>query len=244
MREASMWVRTMGAAISVMALCAATPARAGLTGDSCQARKVKEQGKYLACRASESAKALRGKPADLAACDARFADVAAKLNAQAAAAGIQCRYRDNGDGTVTDLDTGLQWEQKTNDASIHDVANLYSWSASGTAADGTLFTEFLAGFHDCESSDGGTVTGGLGGHCDWRVPSIAELRTIQLPFPCGAGPCIDPIFGPTASAIYWSETIAGANPNEAWAVHFYDVDPFFGVYKTVPLHARAVRGGF
>ncbi len=123
MRKASKWTTRALVAIAVTVAGAAPPAGAGLTAESCQARKLKEQGKYLACRASESAKALRGKPADLAACQARFADVAAKLNSQAAASGVQCRYRDEGDGTVTDLDTGLQWEQKTDDASIHDATH-------------------------------------------------------------------------------------------------------------------------
>jgi hypothetical protein len=30
---------------------------------------------------------------------------------------------DNGDGTVTDYDTGLQWEQKTNDGNFDSVHN-------------------------------------------------------------------------------------------------------------------------
>src|SRR2546429_7397381 len=61
------------------------------------------------------------------------------------------RFVDNGDGTVTDNQTGLQWEQKTttvgsgvNLADPHDVDNSYTWSSSGTAADGTAFTDFLA----------------------------------------------------------------------------------------------------
>jgi hypothetical protein len=49
------------------------------------------------------------------------------------------RFVDNGDGTVTDLQTGLQWEQKTtavgsgvNLADPHDVDNTYSLTVSGS----------------------------------------------------------------------------------------------------------------
>jgi hypothetical protein len=38
------------------------------------------------------------------------------------------RLVDNGDGTVTDNETGLMWEQKTDDGGIHDATNRYSWS--------------------------------------------------------------------------------------------------------------------
>jgi hypothetical protein len=38
------------------------------------------------------------------------------------------RFVDNGDGTVTDTRTGLMWEQKTDDGSIHDKDNVYTWS--------------------------------------------------------------------------------------------------------------------
>src|SRR5262245_40951697 len=34
-------------------------------------------------------------------------------------AGGPLRYRDNGDGTITDLNTGLMWEKKSIDGSLH-----------------------------------------------------------------------------------------------------------------------------
>ncbi len=37
-------------------------------------------------------------------------------------------FVDNGDGTVTDNRTGLMWEKKSSDGSIHDVENYYSWA--------------------------------------------------------------------------------------------------------------------
>jgi hypothetical protein len=49
----------------------------------------------------------------------------------------------NGDGTATDYDTGLQWEQKTDDGSVHDKDNTYSWSPTLGPPDGTAFTAFL-----------------------------------------------------------------------------------------------------
>lgn len=244
MRAASMFVGVTIVMVAATALLNANAAEAGITTEGCQARKLKAQGKFLSCRAAEVAKGFQGKPVDLAACDVRFSGTLAKLNAQAAIASIECRYHDNNDGTVTDLDTGLQWEQKTNDATVHDASNSYSWSSSGTDADGTLFTAFLAGFNVCQSEDGDAVTGGFAGHCDWRLPSVVELRTIQLPFPCGAGPCINPVFGPTAPDIYWSATSDATNTVAAWTSHFYNVNTSFVVFKNLTFFARAVRGGW
>src|SRR5437870_7883095 len=79
------------------------------------------------------------------------------------------RFVDNGDGTVTDNQTGLQWEQKvTGSSCLHCVDDTYIWSGSGTAPDGTAFTSFLAtlnggatGGGNCTSGDGRTETGGV-----------------------------------------------------------------------------------
>jgi hypothetical protein len=162
------------------------------------------------------------------------------------------RYVDNGDGTVTDHQTGLQWEQKTttvgsgvNLADPHDVDNLYTWSAGGggtTFPDGTVFTDFLTKLNGV-SSDGVTLTGCFAGHCDWRLPTIVELQTILLaPFECGTSPCIDPVFGPTVADFYWSATTDATSANNAWYVSFgngyvdFDSEGSSG-------YVRAVRAG-
>lgn len=64
--------------------------------------------------------------------------------------GNQPSYRDNGDGTVTDLNTGLMWQQTP------DLENKITFaSAFTTAADMNL-----------------------GGHSDWRVPTLKELYSL------------------------------------------------------------------
>jgi hypothetical protein len=174
------------------------------------------------------------------------------------------RFVDNGDGTVTDKQTGLMWEQKTGtfdpysagvDCSIttcsdpHNVNNQYAWSASGTAPDGGAFTDFLARVNGTLCSTSPCT--GLGGHSDWRLPTIWELHAILDPDPiasaCGPGSvCIDQAFGPTAWNLYWSATTYADNPALAWGVGFYDGGALGTDVKTGYSHSnnyvRAVRG--
>ena len=146
--------------------------------------------------------------------------------------------------TVFDCQTWLQWEKKTAGGGIHGKDNRYTWSSSGSAPDGTAFTVFLEQLNNCfgGSSDGVTVTGGdcLAGHTDWRLPRIDELRTI---LDCSGGaPCVDPVFGPTASSFYWSATPYASSPSDAWSVFF--LDGFVDIFnKTGAYRVRAVRGG-
>jgi hypothetical protein len=147
------------------------------------------------------------------------------------------RFVDNGDGTVTDNQTGLMWEQQTTDGSVTDVTNFYSWSSTGSAPDGTLFTDFLPGMN-CEVSPNGACPIG-GKYRDWRIPNVAELQTIQAP--CGL-PCIDPIFGPTAAADYWSASSFTGNSGAAWDVSFFQGGKLPNSKDSMK-SARAVRGG-
>ena len=100
------------------------------------------------------------------------------------------RFVDNGDGTVTDHETGLIWEKKDNFggglnlADPHDADNGYAWSASGTVADGAAYTDFLAKLNDGASTDGGAstaITGCFVGHCDWRLPTIVSCKGSWMP---------------------------------------------------------------
>lgn len=44
--------------------------------------------------------------------------------------GVDRAYIDNGDGTITDTRTGLMWEKKSDDGTIHDKDNVYSWGST------------------------------------------------------------------------------------------------------------------
>ena len=167
----------------------------------------------------------------------------------------QPRFIDNGDGTVTDTTTGLMWEKKTADGSVHDVGNTYSWSTiRSTNPDGTAFTDFLAKLNDVAGGGGHCFAG----HCDWRLPSedgqnppgtgAKELETIldgTQGF-CGGGTfggaCVYPALAPTQFGTYWSATADAANPGNAWGVdfNFGDVASFNNNFFR---GVRAVRGG-
>lgn len=69
--------------------------------------------------------------------------------------GLQPAYKDNGDGTVTDLNTGLMW-QKTTAAKSDSLDGRMTWY------EGEEHAKNLK----------------LGGHTDWRVPSVKELISI------------------------------------------------------------------
>lgn len=150
------------------------------------------------------------------------------------------RFIDNGDGTVTDTSTGLMWEKKTDDGTIHDKDNGYSWSTGEPYnPDGTAFFTFLA-----------TLNGPapFAGHDDWRLPTITELLTIVdlTKGYCGGGTgaCIDEaVFGPTQADYYWSASTASGAPLYAWCLRFFSGAAGVEGKPTLVDYVRAVRGG-
>ncbi len=70
-------------------------------------------------------------------------------------------YIDNGNGTVTDNNTGLMWQQQ-------DDGNTYNWyQASGT---------YDASYNPTSQDVCGELT--TGSYTDWRLPAIKELISI------------------------------------------------------------------
>jgi len=233
-------------------LCAGT-AQARLSAQVwCEMQKLDANGELQECLKQNSADILAGRPDASAKCQKDFTKALALADAAAARAGTSCRYLDNGDGTVSDLNTGLMWEEKTGTAGgspdatdVHNVNNTYTWSSSGEAPDGTAFTTFLYGLNGGTSSNGVSTSGCFAGHCDWRLPIIEELAGIVdlSATGCGSGsPCIDPTFGPTQSYAYWSATTEAGYPGYAWYVFFGHGNVGYNV-KPNDFYVRAVRSG-
>jgi hypothetical protein len=165
--------------------------------------------------------------------------------------------RDNG-ATVCDSQTGLMWEIKTGIAGTpvpcstltdcpdpNNVNNRYTWTSNSTEPNGTLYTNFLERLNDLKTANDGNETPCFGGHCDWRIPTIGELRSIlQAPYPdCRANPCIAAGFpGPVQQSYYWSSSSYARYLANAWNVSFSIGDVLIGD-KFFDNPVRAVRGG-
>lgn len=149
-------------------------------------------------------------------------------------------YTDNGDGTITDGNTGLVWEKlDDNDlGGVHDKDNFYTWDEAFSVKIATLNTP------PC-----------FAGHCDWRVPTVKELASLanyEVPFP---GPSIGASFdnactpGCTSDAcsctnadLHWTSTSYVGSPAFAWYVYFIDGNVLANP-KTSGGYVRAVRSG-
>ena len=145
-------------------------------------------------------------------------------------------FTENGDGTFTDNVTGLMWERLSDDGSIHDKDDSYSWYGAFTSKIATLNAQSFAGFSD------------------WRLPNLHELETLR---DIGTGPtpvrqalsnsCSDGCSVLTCSCPTpqnsWSSSTAYGRPEWAWYVEVYG--PGGGIasrfYKAQGKGARAVR---
>ncbi len=88
------------------------------------------------------------------------------------------RFVNNGDGTVTDTKTGLMW-------SAADNGNHINWKDACSY---------------CQSCS-------VGGHTDWRMPTLAELKSLYAPVITNEyGYHITTFIGTTAESCWASET--------------------------------------
>jgi len=128
-------------------------------------------------------------------------------------------WLDNGDGTVSDVATGLVWQRLSN-------------SGSPTS------THAVAVSH-CQ-----TLT--LGGKTDWRLPNIKELASIVDHR--ASEPAIDEkafiysvVNDSVGSVNFWSATNSAVDSSRAWVVNFTIGTVVTAEVKTLPRSVRCVR---
>ena len=121
--------------------------------------------------------------------------------------------------------TGLIWEIKADDGSIHDKDNRYSWAEAQSV--------FIAQVSQQN----------FGGFSDWRLPTVKELTLLVnsgIPYP---GPTIDTAWFPlTVSSYYWSSTTYAGDTLNAWHVGF-NLGRVYTFSKSNSYYVRAVRAG-
>lgn len=99
--------------------------------------------------------------------------------------------QDNGDGTVTDMDTGNTWQQVDDDIE-----------------------------RDWKSAQSYCGDLSLGGKTDWRLPTPAELASIVV-YHSTYPTIDKTLFPSTDSSGYWSATSMEGNSWQAWHVDFH-----------------------
>ena len=101
-------------------------------------------------------------------------------------------YRDNGDGTVTDLVTGLMWQKVD--------AGEMTWDAAAVRASAV----------------------GTGGYSDWRLPTPAELFSLMNfnnGNPAAMNTAFFPVNPAGAAEYWWTSDIYGADAARVWSVN-------------------------
>jgi hypothetical protein len=161
-------------------------------------------------------------------------------------AGATLSFNDNGDGTITDDNTGLMWEKLCDENSPggtcpaeHDVDTTYTWAEA--------FAVKIAALN---------AGAGFAGYTDWRLSNVKELQSIVNHE--NFDPAVSSAFNNscvancsvlncscTRATSYWSSTSVARVPTDAWTVFFgsgggdVDVHNLKGDFNSV----RAVRGG-
>lgn len=136
---------------------------------------------------------------------------------------------------VLDSDTGLIWETKTDDGTLQDTHQTYTWFVPDAHSNGGF-----AGYANrgqCILANCNTQAyidaindSRLCGYTQWRLPSREELRSLvdyTIPYP---GPVTDQRFFPHAqSQFYWSSIADAGDKDSAWGIGFafgYDYSYF------------------
>lgn len=133
--------------------------------------------------------------------------------------GPEPSYQDNGDGTVTDLNTGLMWQQATADTD----------GDGDIDSNDKLVAPYVYDY--CDSLD-------YAGYSDWRIPDIREFFTI-VDYG-NYDPAMNPVFS-CQSSKYWTGSTSAYSRYRSWEVNFNNGKIFHRVFNN-EYFIRCVRG--
>ena len=125
------------------------------------------------------------------------------------------KFIDNGDGTVTDLSTGLMWAKDMHSAGCNH-GKMLTWQGAMQYAKSLSFA----------------------GYSDWRLPSIKEL--VSIADYSKLSPAIHGIFKGTPCGYFWSGSNFKSDTRGAWVVGF-DTGRVNGDDKSEFFYIRCVR---
>ncbi len=133
---------------------------------------------------------------------------------------IAGRYRDEGDGTVTDITTGLQWQR---------ISVGQRWENGECIGEATEH-DWEQAFEVAEASD-------FAGYQDWRLPSLEELQSLVY---CSSGKLrswvtkgetckgdyqrptiVNEAFPNAPASIVWSSSPNGDYSDGVWSIGFF-----------------------
>jgi hypothetical protein len=136
-------------------------------------------------------------------------------------------YTDNGNGTVTDNNTGLMWQKADNNQT-------YNWYQASGSYDSTYNPSAQ---NVCRSLD-------LADYTDWRLPSLKELVSIVDFGVGGFEPTIKEEYFPNTSlSYYWTSNDHAGSTIGARAVNFWGARIYNYPKEWTDSYVRCVRGG-
>jgi len=133
---------------------------------------------------------------------------------------------------VLDNHTGLMWENKTDDNSLHDKDNKFVWYSPDVNTNGGYLGSLNNGQNTYEFVNAVRLQG-LCNYNDWRLPTIEELQSIAH---YGRGnPSIDTTyFQNTMSDSYWSSS-------PVWVISFDSPIEGYIFHRDLGYYVRLVR---
>ncbi|CAK0776386.1 conserved exported hypothetical protein [Gammaproteobacteria bacterium] len=136
-------------------------------------------------------------------------------------------FVDHGDGTVTDVTTGLMWKR---------CVESMVWNGNGCSGHEAHFT-WGGALERVAAINGGS---GYAGHTDWRLPSINDLGAI-VERQCSEPSINVEIFPDASTSYFWTSSQVVGSSVGAWYISF--ASGHYGWHYRFEDHAiRLVRG--